>query len=101
MFPHCRVGNEDNLNGGADSYTAYRFSAFYDAITAAYPNITVMASTIATQDGVSAGDYHDCEFDSRSRVRLVLMLSQIQDQTIMLTILTSSTTPMLSLITRL
>lgn len=53
------VGNEDNLNGGLDTYLSYRFSAFYDAITAKYPEIQVVASTInMTLPGTAGGDYH-------------------------------------------
>lgn len=54
------VGNEDNLNGGGSSYSSYRFPDFYDAIKAAYPNITVIASTVAVNPfpGDAAGDYH-------------------------------------------
>ena len=53
------VGNEDNLNGGSSSYTAYRFSMFYDAIKAKYPNMTVIASyEIADLPGDAAQDYH-------------------------------------------
>lgn len=53
------VGNEDNLNGGSYSYTAYRFSMFYDAIKAKYPNMTVIASyEIGNLPGDAAQDYH-------------------------------------------
>jgi len=38
------IGNEDNLGGGCESY-AERFTAFYDAIHAAYPDLTLIAST--------------------------------------------------------
>ncbi|KAI9642031.1 hypothetical protein NHQ30_009902 [Ciborinia camelliae] len=38
------VGNEDNLSGGCGTY-ASRFTAIYNAIHAAYPDITVIAST--------------------------------------------------------
>jgi alpha-N-arabinofuranosidase len=38
------VGNEDNLSSGCATY-ASRFTAIYNAIHAAYPNITVIAST--------------------------------------------------------
>ena len=53
------VGNEDNLNGGSSSYTAYRFSMFYDAIKAKYPNMTVIASyETGSLPGDAAQDYH-------------------------------------------
>ncbi|KAL4891408.1 Arabinosidase A [Aspergillus ambiguus] len=38
------IGNEDNLGGGCESY-AERFTAFYDAIHNAYPDLTLIAST--------------------------------------------------------
>lgn len=50
------VGNEDWLAGfpgGWDSYRAYRFPMFYNALTKAYPDIQVIASS-ATSD--PAGD---------------------------------------------
>lgn len=37
---YVEVGNEDNLNSGSGSYSEYRFPMFYDAISAAYPNIS-------------------------------------------------------------
>ncbi|KAJ5937569.1 hypothetical protein N7454_003911 [Penicillium verhagenii] len=53
------VGNEDHLNNGLDSYIAYRFAAFYDAITEKYPHIQVLASTIElTLPGSAGGDFH-------------------------------------------
>ena len=41
---YLEIGNEDNLNGGCATY-ASRFTQFYDAIHAAYPSITIIAST--------------------------------------------------------
>lgn len=56
---YVEVGNEDNLNSGLASYKAYRFPAFYKAITAKYPDIQVLASTIdMTIPGTAGGDYH-------------------------------------------
>jgi alpha-N-arabinofuranosidase len=56
---YVEVGNEDNLSNGLSSYRAYRFSAFYNAITAKYPDIQVLASTIdMTIPGTAGGDYH-------------------------------------------
>ncbi|KAI9658774.1 MAG: hypothetical protein M1821_002334 [Bathelium mastoideum] len=57
---YVEVGNEDNLNNGLESYQDYRFPAFYDAISSAYPNITIIASTIALDPfpGNASGDYH-------------------------------------------
>ncbi|KAL5372659.1 hypothetical protein DPSP01_013320 [Paraphaeosphaeria sporulosa] len=57
------VGNEDSLNGGAPTYAAYRFNAFYDAIKAAYPHMTIIASFYdvdgATPPFDAAGDFHE------------------------------------------
>jgi alpha-N-arabinofuranosidase len=56
---YVEVGNEDMLSNGLESYKAYRFKAFYDAITAKYPDIQVLASTIdMTIPGTAGGDYH-------------------------------------------
>lgn len=41
------IGNEDDLGGGCESY-AERFTAFYDAIHAAYPDLTIITSTATT-----------------------------------------------------
>lgn len=41
---YVEVGNEDHLSGGCDTY-ASRFLQIYDAVHAAYPDITVIAST--------------------------------------------------------
>ncbi|KAM3075158.1 hypothetical protein ACMFMG_007389 [Clarireedia jacksonii] len=43
-IPFIEVGNEDNVSGGCGTY-ASRFTAFYNAIHAKYPSITVIAST--------------------------------------------------------
>ncbi|KAH2328708.1 hypothetical protein KXW30_005350 [Aspergillus fumigatus] len=59
VIRYVEVGNEDNLNNGLASYSSYRFKAFYDAIKAKYPDITVLASTIdLTLPGDAGGDYH-------------------------------------------
>ncbi|THC94799.1 hypothetical protein EYZ11_005745 [Aspergillus tanneri] len=56
---YVEVGNEDNLNGGLESYTSYRFRIFYDAIKTKYPDMAVIASTIdMTLPDDAAGDYH-------------------------------------------
>lgn len=67
---YVEVGNEDWLAGGDEgwaTYEEYRFPMFNDAITAKYPNITVIYSG-ATTDGAPnnthtwppdvVGDYH-------------------------------------------
>lgn len=56
---YVEVGNEDMLSNGLPTYKSYRFSAFYKAITAKYPDIQVLASTIdMTIPGTAGGDYH-------------------------------------------
>ncbi|KAJ5307027.1 hypothetical protein N7508_006042 [Penicillium antarcticum] len=56
---YVEVGNEDNLNSGLSSYKAYRFPAFYKAISEKYPDIQVLASTVdMTIPGTAGGDYH-------------------------------------------
>lgn len=63
-IPIVEVGNEDENKGGLASYESYRFMAFYNAITAKYPDIYVMPSMPSPnitgwyQPGQSAGDYH-------------------------------------------
>ncbi|PYH88482.1 Arabinosidase A [Aspergillus ellipticus CBS 707.79] len=58
------IGNEDHLGGGCNSY-AERFTTFYDAIHAAYPELTLIASTSDTDclpHNMPVGswvDYHD------------------------------------------
>ncbi|CZR66471.1 probable alpha-N-arabinofuranosidase A precursor [Phialocephala subalpina] len=43
---YVEIGNEDNLyTNGSSTYATYRFSMFYDAITAAYPDLTIISST--------------------------------------------------------
>ncbi|KAL1605238.1 hypothetical protein SLS60_004782 [Paraconiothyrium brasiliense] len=54
---YVEVGNEDWLAGypgGWNSYREYRFKMFFDAITAAYPHIQVIASA-ATSDPAPEG----------------------------------------------
>ncbi|OJZ92932.1 glycoside hydrolase family 51 protein [Aspergillus luchuensis CBS 106.47] len=58
------IGNEDMLGGGCESY-AERFTAFYDAIHAAYPDLILIASTSEADclpESMPEGswvDYHD------------------------------------------
>lgn len=55
------IGNEDWLAGypgGWDSYKAYRFPMFHDAIRAAYPDLQVLASAATSDpagDGATSG----------------------------------------------
>lgn len=43
---YVEVGNEDDLyTDGPETYASYRFSMFYDAISEAYPDLTVVSST--------------------------------------------------------
>lgn len=43
-IPYIEIGNEDNVYSGCSTY-ASRFTAFYNAIHAAYPSIQIIAST--------------------------------------------------------
>ncbi|KUJ08213.1 putative alpha-N-arabinofuranosidase A [Mollisia scopiformis] len=54
------IGNEDNLSGGATSYASYRFTMFYEAISAAYPSLTIISSTgdLTAVGPDSATDFH-------------------------------------------
>lgn len=45
-IPYVEIGNEDFLNNGLETYQS-RFNLFYDAIHAAYPNISIVATTSA------------------------------------------------------
>ncbi|KAL7650490.1 hypothetical protein ACMYSQ_010272 [Aspergillus niger] len=61
---YLEVGNEDNLNSGCGTY-ANRFTLIYDAVHAAYPNLTIVASTTDTSclpstipDGVITDIHH-------------------------------------------
>ncbi|KAK1807044.1 hypothetical protein LTR12_018616, partial [Friedmanniomyces endolithicus] len=55
-------GNEDSLGGGGPTYAAYRFPAFYKAISAKYPDITIITSYYdvdgATPPYNASGDFH-------------------------------------------
>jgi alpha-N-arabinofuranosidase len=43
---YVEIGNEDNLyNNGGSTYSAYRFPMFYNAISAAYPDLIIISST--------------------------------------------------------
>jgi alpha-N-arabinofuranosidase len=44
VITYLEIGNEDNLSGGCGTY-ASRFTAFYNAIHAKYPDIIIIAST--------------------------------------------------------
>lgn len=41
---YIEIGNEDNLSGGCSSYTS-RFTSIYSYVHAAYPSLTLIAST--------------------------------------------------------
>ena len=57
------VGNEDSLNDGAKTYRKYRFAAFYKAIKAAYPDMTIISSYYdvgpVTPPFEASGDFHE------------------------------------------
>ncbi|EJD42966.1 glycoside hydrolase [Auricularia subglabra TFB-10046 SS5] len=42
---YIEIGNEDNLNSAPGTYTSYRWAAFANAISAAFPNIGIIATT--------------------------------------------------------
>ncbi|KAJ5613448.1 hypothetical protein N7510_006642 [Penicillium lagena] len=52
------IGNEDFLSGGTNSYYAYRFMAFYNAIHSVYPSINLV-STINPNPVTSNGSSLD------------------------------------------
>jgi alpha-N-arabinofuranosidase len=83
---YIEVGNEDNLSGGLETYVDYRFEMFFNAIRSAYPNVTIIASTLNAGAAISdsAGDFHlytrpDTfvksfgQFDQRTSEHLVLV----------------------------
>jgi alpha-L-arabinofuranosidase len=41
------IGNEDSLNNGTKTYRKYRFSMFYEAIKAKYPDMTIIVSYLS------------------------------------------------------
>jgi alpha-N-arabinofuranosidase len=57
---YVEIGNEDQLEGGAGSYASYRFSMFYNAISAKYPYLIIISSTgdLTALGPGSATDYH-------------------------------------------
>ncbi|PQE05084.1 Alpha-L-arabinofuranosidase A protein [Rutstroemia sp. NJR-2017a BVV2] len=63
---YVEIGNEDNLGGGEDSYIAYRWPMFYNAIHAAYPDILIISST---QDLASVGAPHTSGTDFHQYLR--------------------------------
>jgi alpha-N-arabinofuranosidase len=63
---YVEIGNEDNLGGGEDSYIAYRWPMFYNAIHAAYPDILIISST---QDLASVGASHTSGTDFHQYLR--------------------------------
>ncbi|WP_161557863.1 alpha-L-arabinofuranosidase C-terminal domain-containing protein [Micromonospora sicca] len=56
--PLIEIGNEDNARGGSSSYNAYRYARFHDAIKAAYPQITTIATTAVTSRPMEVLDEH-------------------------------------------
>jgi alpha-N-arabinofuranosidase len=62
---YVEIGNEDDLyTNGSSTYAAYRFSMFYDAISAAYPDLKIISSAGdytavgGSGDTASLTDYH-------------------------------------------
>ena len=56
--PYLEIGNEDFLNGGTDSYDAYRYPMFYDALKARYPEVKLVATTGVTSRPADVLDLH-------------------------------------------
>lgn len=56
---YVEIGNEDNLSNESESYISYRYEAYHKALSAAYPDITLIASTqyVPVPDG-EISDYH-------------------------------------------
>ncbi|RAL64970.1 hypothetical protein DID88_001560 [Monilinia fructigena] len=63
---YVEVGNEDNLGGGEDTYIAYRWPMFYNAIHAKYPDILIISSA---QDLRSVGAPHTSGTDFHQYLR--------------------------------
>ncbi|KAA8568268.1 hypothetical protein EYC84_008647 [Monilinia fructicola] len=63
---YVEVGNEDNLGGGEDTYIAYRWPMFYNAIHAKYPDILIISSA---QDLLSVGAPHTSGTDFHQYLR--------------------------------
>lgn len=63
---YVEVGNEDNLGGGEDTYIAYRWPMFFNAIHAKYPDILVVSSA---QDLLSVGPPHTSGTDFHQYLR--------------------------------
>lgn len=60
LIKYVEIGNEDDLSSyEISTYEAYRFAMFYDAISAAYPDIKVMASFAGYWYADNYGDYHE------------------------------------------
>ena len=56
---YIEFGNEDNLNGGLVNYQD-RYNAYYSAVKASYPDITLVADTLEIDTPVGEmKDYHD------------------------------------------
>ena len=54
---YVEIGNEDNLSGGGPSYDG-RFTQFYDAIKAKYPNLQLIATTTVRSRKPDVRDDH-------------------------------------------
>ncbi|OQO10212.1 hypothetical protein B0A48_04569 [Cryoendolithus antarcticus] len=59
------IGNEDSLSDKNRTYPAYRFKAFYDAISAKYPDLTLISSYYDVDETTgqppynASGDFHE------------------------------------------
>lgn len=58
-FRHVEIGNEDWLGAAIDTYGAYRWAAFRDAISKEFPQLNLIASTLKKGvEGAKAVDDH-------------------------------------------
>ncbi|CCF54941.1 hypothetical protein NDA11_007687 [Ustilago hordei] len=58
-FEHIEIGNEDWLGAAINTYGAYRWAAFRDAIAKEFPQLTLIASTLKNGvEGAKAVDDH-------------------------------------------
>ncbi|KAJ1032371.1 hypothetical protein NDA16_000398 [Ustilago loliicola] len=59
VFEHIEIGNEDWLGAAINTYGAYRWAAFRDAIAKEFPQLTLIASTLKNGvEGAKAVDDH-------------------------------------------
>jgi alpha-L-arabinofuranosidase len=72
---HIKIGNEDNF-GGCHTY-ASRFTSYYDAIHAAYPNLIIIASGNCPLNPLPTGAWNDIHHYERPSRFVELLISLI------------------------